>query len=70
MVGDYVARIYEEAKGRPLYVLSETVNLRRPEQEIPRAVVLPARPPSIERIPARAVPQTAEPESGKHARRI
>ena len=70
LLGDYVARIYEEAKGRPLYVLSDTVNLRQPEQEISRAVVLPARPASLERIPARAVPQTAEPESGKHARRI
>jgi dolichol-phosphate mannosyltransferase len=27
MVGDYVARIYEEAKGRPLYVVSATRNL-------------------------------------------
>jgi dolichol-phosphate mannosyltransferase len=27
MVGDYVARIYEESKGRPLYVLSEMINV-------------------------------------------
>ncbi|MDR3636993.1 MAG: glycosyltransferase family 2 protein [Isosphaeraceae bacterium] len=27
LVGDYVARIYEEVKGRPLYVVSEAVNV-------------------------------------------
>ena len=27
LVGDYVARIYEEAKGRPLYVLADAINL-------------------------------------------
>jgi dolichol-phosphate mannosyltransferase len=27
LVGDYVARIYEEMKGRPLYVVSEALNL-------------------------------------------
>ncbi len=27
LVGDYVARIYEEVKGRPLYVLTEAINL-------------------------------------------
>jgi dolichol-phosphate mannosyltransferase len=27
LVGDYVARIYEEIKGRPLYVVSEALNL-------------------------------------------
>lgn len=26
LVGDYIARIYEEAKGRPLYIVSESVN--------------------------------------------
>jgi dolichol-phosphate mannosyltransferase len=70
LLGDYVARIYEEAKGRPLYVLSDTVNLRQPEQEIPRAVILPARASSIEMIPGRAVPQTTGSESGKYARGV
>lgn len=42
LVGDYVARIYEEAKGRPLYVVRETTNLA---VTVPpaRAVVLAER---------------------------
>jgi dolichol-phosphate mannosyltransferase len=39
LVGDYVARIYEEAKGRPLYVVSEALNLG-PKAAPPRAVCL------------------------------
>ena len=27
LLGEYVARIFEEAKGRPLYVIAETRNL-------------------------------------------
>ena len=27
LVGDYLARVYEESKGRPLYIVSRTVNL-------------------------------------------
>jgi dolichol-phosphate mannosyltransferase len=42
LVGDYVARIYEEAKGRPLYVVSELWNLV-PDRWPSRAVCL-ARP--------------------------
>src|ERR1039457_3465935 len=68
LLGDYVARIYEEAKGRPLYVLSDTVNLRQPEQEIPRAVVLPARASTVEMISAHVVARTTDPEPrSKHA---
>jgi dolichol-phosphate mannosyltransferase len=52
LLGDYVARIYEESKGRPLYVLSETSNVRQPETKIPRAIVLPMRAPSVEVIPS------------------
>jgi dolichol-phosphate mannosyltransferase len=43
LVGDYVARVYEELKGRPLYVVSEAVNLAPGLAEPPRAVCL-ARP--------------------------
>jgi dolichol-phosphate mannosyltransferase len=48
LVGEYVARIYEELKGRPLYVLSEVRNLAGPVPVPPRAVYvggpLPAAP--------------------------
>jgi polyisoprenyl-phosphate glycosyltransferase len=68
LLGDYVARIYEESKGRPLYVLSETLNIRKPESEIPRAVVLAARVLSVEVMPSRAVARAKEPElETKHA---
>jgi glycosyltransferase involved in cell wall biosynthesis len=36
LVGDYVARIYEEIKGRPLYIIAEAMNL-------PRVIATPAR---------------------------
>ena len=39
LVGDYVARIYEEAKGRPLYVVQNTANLAAPPGSA-RSVVL------------------------------
>lgn len=39
-IGDYVARTYEEAKGRPLYVVSDLRHLPPPEQPLPRAVLL------------------------------
>jgi dolichol-phosphate mannosyltransferase len=38
LVGDYVARIYEEAKGRPLYVVSEVWNIEPPGAAPPRTV--------------------------------
>jgi polyisoprenyl-phosphate glycosyltransferase len=40
VIGDYVARTYEESKGRPLYVLTSVVNTSAPQCEIPRASVL------------------------------
>jgi glycosyltransferase involved in cell wall biosynthesis len=70
LLGDYVARIYEESKGRPLYVLSDTVNIRLTEREIPRAVVLPVRGVSLEVNQGSAVHQTTAPEARKHAARI
>src|SRR5215472_18616738 len=39
-VGDYVARTYEESKGRPLYVLGKTCNLAPELKQPVRAVVL------------------------------
>ena len=43
LVGDYVARIYEEVKGRPLYVLAEALNVSPTAPSPPRAVRLIAR---------------------------
>ena len=40
VIGDYVARNYEESKGRPLYVLTSAINTRAPQNEIPRAAVI------------------------------
>ena len=42
LVGDYVARIYEECKGRPLYVLSEMTNFDTPIIQPPRSVTCPS----------------------------
>jgi polyisoprenyl-phosphate glycosyltransferase len=45
-IGDYVARIFEESKNRPLYVVTETCNVRLPDKsqglpkDLPRAIVL------------------------------
>lgn len=43
LIGDYVAKIFEEAKGRPLYVVTEVLNVDLPDRPVERAVVLPAR---------------------------
>jgi dolichol-phosphate mannosyltransferase len=54
ILGEYVGRIYEQVKGRPLYVVGETLNLPRaadtdefeprPYIELPTSTVLPAFP--------------------------
>ncbi len=43
LVGDYVARIYEEVKGRPLYVVGEALNVPRGVASPPRGVRLDER---------------------------
>ena len=43
LVGEYVARIYEEAKGRPLYVIADSINLKVSGAQISKTVILPAR---------------------------
>ena len=42
LVGEYIARIYEEAKGRPLYVVSDSVNVTASQPQIAKAVILPS----------------------------
>ena len=41
LVGEYVAHIYEEAKGRPLYVVSDSANLKVVRPHVAKAVILP-----------------------------
>jgi polyisoprenyl-phosphate glycosyltransferase len=53
LVGDYVARIYEEVKGRPLYVVSESCNLEQRASAPVRGVFLPQL--------ARSVPTSLDP---------
>lgn len=43
LVGDYVARTYEESKGRPLYIVSGALNLHIPEHGVARAAILMER---------------------------
>lgn len=42
VIGDYIARNYEEAKNRPLYVVTETRNVSPPQKPLARAVILTA----------------------------
>jgi len=48
LVGEYVSRIYEEAKGRPLYVISESANIHGAEPKVAKAVILPSEEPEAE----------------------
>jgi len=41
LVGEYVAHIYEESKGRPLYVVSDSANVNTVRPDIAKAVILP-----------------------------
>lgn len=43
LMGDYLARLYEEAKARPLYVVQDAVNLTADGPPADRAIVLPKR---------------------------
>jgi dolichol-phosphate mannosyltransferase len=44
LVGEYLARVYDESKRRPLYVVRELVNLPLDESRVDRAVILSPRP--------------------------
>jgi len=41
LVGEYVAHIYEESKGRPLYIISDSANVKAVRPHIAKAVILP-----------------------------
>ncbi len=49
LVGDYLARVYEESKGRPLYVVARSHNVTRPDA-VERAIWL--GPPDVAEVPA------------------
>jgi glycosyltransferase involved in cell wall biosynthesis len=61
-IGDYLARTYEEAKGRPLYVVTEACNVQLPQPGLSRAVILAQPWPSIaaddDHIPSRREPHS------------
>jgi polyisoprenyl-phosphate glycosyltransferase len=48
LVGEYVAHIYEESKGRPLYIVVDSANIKAVRPHIAKAVVLPPPSPGSE----------------------
>jgi dolichol-phosphate mannosyltransferase len=75
ILGEYVGRVYEQVKGRPLYLVGETLNLRRevdtdeiepfPAMAMPAAAAMPAAPgaPLFPRISAPPPASGAIPQS-------
>ena len=45
LMGEYLARVYDESKRRPLYVLKELINLPMEDRGVQRALVLEPRDP-------------------------
>jgi dolichol-phosphate mannosyltransferase len=43
VIGDYIARIYEESKGRPLYIVNAAANVTLADHRVDRAVILSPR---------------------------
>jgi dolichol-phosphate mannosyltransferase len=69
LVGDYLAKVYEESKGRPLYVLAESVNVPAGQIEPTRSVVLAPRPTERqdENVPSERL--RIDPAAAERARR-
>ena len=70
VLGDYVGRIYEETKGRPLYVLRDAVNISQPHHVIPRSVALQPRVFSADAIRGVGGPQASESRPTEHIVRL
>jgi dolichol-phosphate mannosyltransferase len=68
-IGDYVARNYEEAKERPLYVVTEARNVCMAEKSLPRAIILADYAPRLGSLVSedteRAVPLSASSPSSR-----
>jgi polyisoprenyl-phosphate glycosyltransferase len=60
-IGDYLARTYEEAKDRPLYVVTEACNVQLPHTSLSRAVILAQPWPSLAPTDDHSEPQRSEP---------
>ncbi len=56
--GEYIARIFEEVKGRPLYVVGETFNLEQKPQVVSVADLAPIKPEKSSKETAGARSQT------------
>ena len=54
LIGEYLARIYDESKRRPLYVLRDMINVPR-QQAVDRVVIVPPSDPSDRSGPSRVV---------------
>ncbi len=66
LVGDYLARVYEEAKGRPLYIVAQTLNLGSGIRTT-NGVVLPPMPSPQ---PGDEVAEAAHARSSRQATRV
>jgi dolichol-phosphate mannosyltransferase len=68
LTGDYIARIYEETKGRPLYVITDSANLRTIAPDAPaNGLILP---PAPEQLARDVVAELSNERSARKAHRV